>query len=1384
MFKDLAIVLLITCLIPIAATQNSYKTDSKPEWEQGVLDDTRVTSGSEKLVLDYNNLALKWLNNYTISGSPRDVETDGSYLYMFSTDSKNTDGVVKFDISDRSVEDFISLNQGWQTEMALSENGYLYVGTSTSDPKLRKIDTNTMTEVNNANWPINVEGSGNKINSIDVNSNYNYLVFKTSNQKMYKLDLSDGSEIISNRSVPGISLALRIRDDGYIYAGRWQNLALYEPDFDLVNSYSVPEVPFDFEIGPSGDIYYVTGDAPGDSDPTNDVIGRVSGDLSTTRWETVSAHNDTAARIELRDDGNVVSTGIHSDDKIILTDGESGDTIFSINPSMFGSIMGLKTIGNKIYVGSSVNTTHTGVGEVDFFYPNTGTYVSDTQGPSSSNFWNNLEVSNNLNSQDVEAKVEFTNNPTFNNVQDSVDIDPVGDGVQNFTLNKSYNYARVNFTLTGSQLSTPEIDYFTLYSGNRCVNALGCWLMDEGSGQTVFDYSGNGHHLFRGTSSVSETEDPEWLSGTDCVSGSCLNFTEIEDDETISIQDHIYDMNNFTLRFDIQNRDELSTDWVFVKENQIRVGLSRDEELFASVKSSECGGWCGDSRFGAYPSGFSSHDYFLSGYKIPAGKWKSLRVIWNGTHMSFYQNESFISSITSSKISGYTEMNTEDSSISIGYNPAVPNHAKHSLDNIKILNFTLYPENPIDTQIVAPDESEWQNNDFSVDVDDSGGNIDTCSYRKYFTPGGWGPWQIRSPCPDGDIPVDVDGSGPCSQNGFETCRIQANVTATTGSSAVDYANYSIFRSSISCDEDKLFLCMRFEEGSGQVAYDYSGENNHGSVGRYFRPDSSEPTWITNNAECFDGNCLEFTNSNDQVNISDSPETNFDEFSITGAVKPDIGDPSPDNILNKPNEVQLVASESPNNNLSISIYNNAECGGWCGSEGVSYHSHPFYVSDMTLKTSAWTRFKITWNGTHFSFYDENGLVETGAPNGITTATAAQNTDNNIILGSKGSGPAWLTGYMDEIKIYNESDAGSVPGAIYCTDQEEGIYSQINEDGEKTGRLKNDLERCLEDRNNNYRWFDQDFGDVDGDGVQDTCDVSQNGVRWVSRGQVENPALAPAFTEGVDDDWTEYQENLQDGGQYSENRSRPSASSWGPDESPVPTGIPGNDSIATKGFCAGDDQGEFVVIQDCNTERCETDTSVFATAESPNSCTLSSSVNGFSGSNRSIYDEGEKVDLTFGPTTEEIACFDGQWFDKWPVSFESSSYEALLGGERVISFKLINTEPTESKFELSMSGQMANFASFTGEASQDEITVPPRTAKTLQVRVSAAKETSTPQQLSIMANSLDGDFSGEDTSTIDVFRGSEGETDFRANVPGITFLEIIGLAAASSAYLLLS
>jgi len=196
------------------------------------------------------------------------------------------------------------------------------------------------------------------------------------------------------------------------------------------------------------------------------------------------------------------------------------------------------------------------------------------------------------------------------------------------------------------------------------LNTVGCWPLNESSGQSIYDHSPEGNDGVRGTDSTSEQEDPSWLTASDCHSGTCLQFEDVDGDN---------DGDQFvTIRNDSSlHVDEVTASaWVYptsfkgnhdrgilLKEREYKMALEKNTgQLLGSIRNDSCG-WCGEDSGGWQ----ESHHY------VNKSEWTHVAFSWNLTHYKFYINNRLVDIDTpESLISGPTEIKDTNYSLGIG----------------------------------------------------------------------------------------------------------------------------------------------------------------------------------------------------------------------------------------------------------------------------------------------------------------------------------------------------------------------------------------------------------------------------------------------------------------------------------------------------------------------------------------------------------------------------------------------------------------------------------------------------------------------------------------------------------------------------------------------
>jgi uncharacterized protein YkuJ len=399
------------------------------------------------------------------------------------------------------------------------------------------------------------------------------------------------------------------------------------------------------------------------------------------------------------------------------------------------------------------------------------------------------------------------------------------------------------------------------------------------------------------------------------------------------------------------------------------------------------------------------------------------------------------------------------------------------------------------------------------------------------------------------------------------------------------------------------------------------------------------------------------------------------------------------------------------------------------------------------------------------------------------------------------------------VQGDGDYACTPDRSECfynsTDSEaklydQGQYAETEEPDEEVGRFKQDEEYCYRTSDVDFgTWWDQDYGDVNGDGTQETCRTNTlwgtEGVRWMDRNYVETHP--EAVKGGIDDDWNTFLENEHDSGTMSGYYdSKPWKDSYSTGETPVPTGSnnrssrPGQErKIDTKGFCGGDDGAEYLLRQRCETNLCETDNDIVGVADDPDKCILEgdqvNAVESVVNNNRDIYSEGDLVELNGG--SDVMACFGGTWNNEWPVTFIRDQVDVPLGNEDRISFRVINVEGDASTFDLELSfpdtdagNDIDALTNFEKSGSNEmTVTVAASSSQTFNLRVRGNREVPNYQEVELTADSQDASLEGSDrvdvkiTNTTGTSNASGVQTQ---DVPGMTWYQLVWLMMMASAF----
>lgn len=354
-------------------------------------------------------------------------------------------------------------------------------------------------------------------------------------------------------------------------------------------------------------------------------------------------------------------------------------------------------------------------------------------------------------------------------------------------------------------------------------------------------------------------------------------------------------------------------------------------------------------------------------------------------------------------------------------------------------------------------------------------------------------------------------------------------------------------------------------------------------------------------------------------------------------------------------------------------------------------------------------------------------------------------------------------------------------------QQGDYVDTRESTEEVGRLKNDKEYCLmktDTWNDSHGvWYDQDFNQTI---CRENILYGNQGVRWFGQDYIKEYPLA--VQGGIDDDMNDYIGNRPN--YYKEFESDPTKQDPSDydfsTETPVPTGD--NRTVtATFGFCGGDDASEYLTTMECESDYCETDRSIQGVAAEPGSCVFDEESTRYETNTeyRNLYNPGETVTIQNIAGDPQLACFNGVWFDEWPIHFSEETVDVELGSTRSVAFEVINVRNREVTFQVSMGESSETpsayqFSRFGNTAADSfETTIDPVSSRTYNVEITGGNTNVDDSEITVTADAVNMKDFGSDSTTVDIVRNvSTGENRVRRNVPGIQVLEIVLLFGLAS------
>lgn len=189
---------------------------------------------------------------------------------------------------------------------------------------------------------------------------------------------------------------------------------------------------------------------------------------------------------------------------------------------------------------------------------------------------------------------------------------------------------------------------------------------------------------------------------------------------------------------------------------------------------------------------------------------------------------------------------------------------------------------------------------------------------------------------------------------------------------------------------------KFDEGSGSVAFDSSGNNHDGAV------NGAEWTnGVSNGALYFDGS--------DYVAVPDNPSlSGFTQLTLEVWIKPDRFDSYLKGIVNKGNGGGYFGDEyglQLNYDKVRLILSAGSPTGWIVVADT----------DPIISLNQWYHVAGVWDSTNYYIYVNGQLAKSGQT--IVSGASIHDTSNSLNIGGIATGSWLFNGAIDEVKIYN-------------------------------------------------------------------------------------------------------------------------------------------------------------------------------------------------------------------------------------------------------------------------------------------------------------------------------------------------------------------------------
>jgi hypothetical protein len=210
----------------------------------------------------------------------------------------------------------------------------------------------------------------------------------------------------------------------------------------------------------------------------------------------------------------------------------------------------------------------------------------------------------------------------------------------------------------------------------------------------------------------------------------------------------------------------------------------------------------------------------------------------------------------------------------------------------------------------------------------------------------------------------------------------------------------------------LVLYLPFDEGTGTIAYDYSGNGNNGTLVNFNFTATSG--WTTGKV----GGALIFDGVNDWVSVSDSDSL---DLTSKGAISFWLYVPSWGS-----NYAPIIMKGIPSSGWCSNAYNpfhifNHYTGNYIPFSMCSATAINYLVISPRPSTGTWHFYVYTFDGSYLKAYLDGVMVRS------VTQTISMKVDTNPVR--IGGGNVYFNGTIDEVRLYNRALSDAEIKAIY-------------------------------------------------------------------------------------------------------------------------------------------------------------------------------------------------------------------------------------------------------------------------------------------------------------------------------------------------------------------